>query len=183
MSISDGVPGVGQTFVGLDWLLRVACTADITCEAAGIGADATNQTSIGVIVGLASVGVSGSQTYGSTSPTSATTTNPPVGTTFSGTPSCTTVNGGADTIGATLPAGTYTLDGGSCSGLSIDTSATSSYDPLFADGTFTVNQASTTSRTTRCSSTRCTMSSACYSTRRKARWSTASTSYARLCIT
>ena len=57
----------------------------------------------------------GSQTYGAASPTFSAT--PPAGVTLSGTVTCTTVNGGT-AIGPTLGAGSYNLDGTSCSGSS-----------------------------------------------------------------
>jgi large repetitive protein len=81
--------------------------------------------------------VAGSQTYGSSTPAFTQTNNAPSGVTVSGTVSCTTVNGGTG-IGPSLAAsGSYTIDGSSCSGLSVPAGYTLSY----TGGTFTVNQA------------------------------------------
>jgi YVTN family beta-propeller protein len=80
--------------------------------------------------------VTGSQTYGSLSSSFTTSTPPPSGESFSGTLTCKSVNDGT-AIGPTLAAGgTYTIDGSSCSGLSLpDRNVT------YTRSTFTVNQA------------------------------------------
>jgi hypothetical protein len=81
--------------------------------------------------------VTGSQTYGSSAPAFTQTSNAPPGVTVSGRVSCTTVNGGT-AIGPSLAAGgSDTIDGSSCSGLSVPAGYTLSY----TGGTFTVNQA------------------------------------------
>jgi YVTN family beta-propeller protein len=84
------------------------------------------------------VAVSGSQTYGSSTPSFTTTTSPPAGDTFTGTLTCTTVGSPAVTISAALPAGTYTLNGSSCSGLSLGGPTASSYQIAYNGGPFTV---------------------------------------------
>jgi len=60
---------------------------------------------------------SGSQTFGSSSPSFTYTDNAPGGVSLTGTLTCHTVNGGT-LISPTLPVGLYTIDGSSCSGLS-----------------------------------------------------------------
>jgi len=64
------------------------------------------------------VAVSGSQTYGSASPSFSYMANPPAGVTVSGVLNCTTVDGGSSIV-ATLGAGAHTIDAASCSGLSV----------------------------------------------------------------
>ncbi len=85
------------------------------------------------------VTVSGSQTYGSTTPTFTYSSSAVVA--LSGTLSCATVNGGT-TIGAGLPAGPYTVSGTSCSGLTAPTGYTLSY--AGATNGFVVSNDSTT---------------------------------------
>ena len=80
--------------------------------------------------------VTGSQTYGSSSPVFTQTNNAPPGVTVSGSVSCATVNGG-ETISASLDAGSYAIDGSSCSGLS----APAGYTLAYAGGTFAVGPA------------------------------------------
>ena len=89
------------------------------------------------------VDVSGSQTYGSSSPIFSYTDEPPSGLTVSGTLTCTTVDGGTP-IGASLDADSYTLDGSSCSGLSLSGTDSSAYSISYTGVTdgFTVGQAS-----------------------------------------
>ena len=72
------------------------------------------------------VDVSGSQTYGSSSPIFSYTDDATSGLTVSGTLTCTTVDGGTS-IEASLAAGTHTLDGSSCSGLSLSGTDASAY--------------------------------------------------------
>ena len=93
------------------------------------------------------VNVSGTQAYGSSSPTFAYTTTPsalPNGLTISGTLSCATVNGGVP-ISPTMAIGaSYTVDGSSCSGLTF--SGATGYGLSIvgvADG-FSVNEGSQT---------------------------------------
>src|ERR1700677_1988441 len=71
--------------------------------------------------------VTGAQTFGSSSPAFTQTNNAPSGVTVSGSVSCTTVNGGT-AIGPSMAAsGSYTIDGSSCSGLSVPAGDTLSY--------------------------------------------------------
>ena len=83
-----------------------------------------------VIPAPVTVNPTGSQTYGG-SPSFSYTTSP-AGIALSGTLICTTVNGGTP-IGASLAAGSYTIDGSSCSGLSDN-----NYTTTYAGGTFKV---------------------------------------------
>jgi uncharacterized repeat protein (TIGR01451 family) len=88
-------------------------------------AGATN--GFGVFPAPVTASVSGSQTYGSSSPSFSYVDSPPSGVSVSGTLSCKTVNGGT-LIAPTLAVGTYTIDGSSCSGLSLSsTNYTLSY--------------------------------------------------------
>jgi hypothetical protein len=81
------------------------------------------------------VQVSGSESYGSSSPELTYTAAP--GVPVTGTVSCTTVNGGTQIAPTLSAAGTYAIDGSSCSGLS----APSGYVLAYQGGTFTVGQA------------------------------------------
>jgi hypothetical protein len=67
---------------------------------------------------VVTISVSGSQIYGSSSPGFTETNNAPSGLTLTGSLVCTTVNGGTQ-VSANLAAGSYTVDGSSCSGLSL----------------------------------------------------------------
>jgi hypothetical protein len=84
--------------------------------------------------------VTGSQRYGSSSSTFTTATAPPSGDSFSGTLSCSTVNGGT-AIARTLAAGSYTIDGSSCSGLSLTGPTASDYAIVYSGSGLTVSQA------------------------------------------
>src|SRR5207244_8523746 len=65
----------------------------------------------------------------------------PSGITLGGTVSCASVNGGTP-IGSTLAAGgTYTIDGSSCSGLSLSGTGSSNYQIAYSGGAFTVSKA------------------------------------------
>ena len=91
------------------------------------------------------VDVSGSQTYGSSSPIFSYTDDAPSGLTVSGTLTCTTVDGGTS-IRASLAAGTHTLDGSSCSGLSLSGTDASAYSISYTGVTdgFVVSKANQT---------------------------------------
>jgi hypothetical protein len=75
------------------------------------------------------VEVSGSETYGGT-PTFSETNTPPKGVTVSGTPTCTTV-GTSTAIAPTLGAGKYTVEGASCTGLSLSGPNAAHYQPSY----------------------------------------------------
>src|SRR5207302_7374831 len=65
----------------------------------------------------------------------------PSGITLSGTLTCSTVDG-STAIGSTQPAGgTYTIDGSSCSGLSLSGTGSSNYQIAYSGGAFTVSKA------------------------------------------
>ena len=85
--------------------------------------------------------VTGSQVYGG-SPSFASTTIAPTGTTVAGSPSCTTADGGMVSISSTTSAGTYTIDGSSCSGLTLSGSSAVYYAVGYSGSTFVVNKAS-----------------------------------------
>lgn len=96
------------------------------------------------LISVNPVVVTGSQTYGSSSPSFTTATSAPPGDSFSGTLSCSTVNGGT-AIAPTLAAdGSYTIDGSSCSGLSLTGPTASDYAITYTGSTFAVNQESLT---------------------------------------
>jgi hypothetical protein len=75
--------------------------------------------------GTVTATVTGTQTYGAA--TAAFQANTvPAGVTVSGNATCTTVNGG-QAISPTLPAGSYTIDPSSCSGLTVPAGYTLTY--------------------------------------------------------
>jgi len=87
------------------------------------------------------VTVSGSQTYGSSTPTFVSAASPPSGVTVVGTVSCTKLADGT-AIASTLSAGgIYAIDGTSCTGL---TTSDPNYAVAYTGGTFSVNRASQT---------------------------------------
>ncbi len=88
------------------------------------------------------VEVSGSQTYGSSSPTLAYTDDAPSGLSVTGTPTCSTVNLGT-AIDPSLAAGSYTVDGSNCTGLSLSGPGASNYIISYSGATagFVVNPA------------------------------------------
>ncbi len=94
------------------------------------------------------VEVSGSQTYGGT-PTFSETNTPPKGVTVSGTPTCTTV-GTSSAIAPTLGAGKYTVEGASCTGLSLSGPNAAFYQPSYTGVTngFVVAKDTTTTALT-----------------------------------
>ena len=77
------------------------------------------------------VEVSGTETYGSSSPTFSFTDNAPNGVEVGGTLNCSTVDGGHP-IATTVTAGDYTLDGSNCSGLSLSGTGASGYGLSYA---------------------------------------------------
>jgi hypothetical protein len=90
-----------------------------------------------------SITVSGSQTFGSASPTfvAAPATGPlPAGVTLQGTPSCQAVDTSTP-IGPSLPSGLYTVDGASCTGVTLSGATAGDYTPTLAGGAFTVVEA------------------------------------------
>ena len=86
------------------------------------------------------VEVSGSQTYGSSAPALTYTDNAPAEVSVSGTLSCTTVNSGT-AISSSLGADSYTIDGTSCSGLSVSDSSDYTLDYQGVTGGFVVGPA------------------------------------------
>jgi hypothetical protein len=89
------------------------------------------------------VSVTGTQTYGG-QPAFSPSATVPTGLSLNGTVTCSTVNGG-EALAPSLPArGSYTIDGSSCSGLSLSGSDASAYSVSYAGGAFTVDQVLTT---------------------------------------
>ncbi len=73
-----------------------------------------------------SIEVRGSQAFGSSSPTFTYTTSPPSGLIVAGTLTCSALEG-STALGPSLPAGSYTVDGSRCSGLSLTGTGASDY--------------------------------------------------------
>ena len=90
-----------------------------------------------------SVTITGTQTYGSSSPSFSASSSPTAGVTVSGTPVCTKVNA-SQTIASSLPASNYTLVASSCSGLSLSGPLAADYSLAIVGGAFSVTQASQT---------------------------------------
>jgi hypothetical protein len=112
-------PGGGGDFYG------VGCSGATTCTA--VGADNDNQPIVDSSAPApATIDVSGTQVYGG-SPNLSDTVDAPPGV-VSGTILCTTVDGGTP-ISPSLTAGSYTIDGSSCSGL---VSSDPTYYPITA---------------------------------------------------
>jgi hypothetical protein len=94
------------------------CVIDANqAAAAGYLAGSASQ-SIPVGQGTIPITVSGSQTYGSSAPAFTYTPALPPGVTVSGSLTCDTADGGVP-VSAALSGGSYTIDGASCSGLSV----------------------------------------------------------------
>jgi YVTN family beta-propeller protein len=124
----------------------VVTTVTVGSEPLGVAADPdtsnvfvtnTSDNTVSVISpATITVNVDGSQVYGSSTSVFAQTNDAPAGVTISGTVSCGTVNGG-EPINGNLAAGSYTIDGSSCSGLT----APAGYALAYDGGSFTVTQA------------------------------------------
>jgi subtilase family serine protease len=93
------------------------------------------------------VTVSGSQGYGSSSPTFSQTNNAPGAVTVSGTLSCPTVNGGT-AISAALAAGSYTIDAAQCTGITDSEPLSYVIEYTGSPGDFTVGKDSTSTSLT-----------------------------------
>lgn len=106
--------------------------------AAGVCGDASETTTVAPTP--VTVTVSGGQTYGSSSPSFTFTGTAPNGTTFGGTASCTRVTTGA-MINGMLPAGSYTLDPGFCTDVTLSGAGASNYAVAYAGGSFVVGKA------------------------------------------
>lgn len=121
-------------------LRAVSCSTPASCTAVGSNglpliehSDTANAT-----ITALTVTVNGSQVFGSSNPAFATTTAAPTGDRLTGTLTCTTVGNAATTISPTLPAGTYTLNGAGCSGLTLSGPTAANFQIGYAAGTFTV---------------------------------------------
>ena len=118
------------------------CTLDATAATSSGDAPSVTTEQSFAVLGVVTVQVSGSQVYGSSSPTFSYTDNAPAGISLSGTLSCTEVGAGT-AIATTLAAGSYSVDGASCRGLSLRGPGASGYSISYAgvsDG-FAVNPA------------------------------------------
>ncbi len=87
------------------------------------------------------VSVTGTQSYRSSSPTFATTTSAPAGERFIGVLRCTGLTSPSATISASLAVGNYTIDGASCSGLSLTGPNGAGYAISYVGGAFRVTPA------------------------------------------
>jgi hypothetical protein len=83
------------------------------------------------------VTVTGAQAFGSSSPTFDHSESLPTGISVTGTLTCTGLSGGA-AISPSLAAGSYTIDGSSCSGLSLSGADASGYTLAYIGGSFMV---------------------------------------------
>jgi hypothetical protein len=128
--------GLSVSYVGVG---PCTLTAHVAAGTNYGAADGTPQT-FTVSPATYTVTVTGSQTYGG-SPTF--TANPSSGPTepYSGTVSCTTVNGGTSISPSLSASGSYTIDGSSCSGLSLQGSDANDYTIAYSGSTFAVNSA------------------------------------------
>ena len=125
------------------WARAIECTRSpfvgAPCtEGSGTMPIRTVSTFVTVLPSPIAATVAGSQKFGSASSTLGYTASPPSGVTVSGTATCTTVNGGTP-ISATLGAGTYTIDGASCSGLT--SSSPDNYPVGYVGGSLAVTAA------------------------------------------
>lgn len=104
-----------------------------------------------IVAAAVTATVSGSQTYGSSSPAFVASGPVPAGVTRTGTPTCTKVTTGS-TINGALGAGAYTIDPSTCSGLTIGGPEASNYRLVYAGGPFAVAKAPVTVTTASTSS-------------------------------
>jgi len=146
VSISDGVPALPQVLAS-PRIDAVSCPSATVCEAAGLTASGQGAV-VTIADNIVIVTVSGTQTFGSSSPSFSTSTSPPAGASFSGTLTCDSVGDPATPISPTLPVGTYTVDGSSCSGLTLTGPTASDHLIEYSDGLFTVNEPATAATTT-----------------------------------
>jgi uncharacterized repeat protein (TIGR01451 family) len=175
LSVSSSPPGgtctgasnsigvdVTVTLTGLTLAAGDSCTITVPMTATGLGDQEESVTLHSDVSGTSTASafinvftpttlsfvVSGSQTYGSSSPTFTPTLvgggSLPSGVTMDGTATCTTVNGGTP-IAPTLPTtGPNVVDSSSCSGLSLGGPNASNYVIALTNGAFTVNPADLT---------------------------------------
>jgi hypothetical protein len=124
----------------------------LSCESATICLGVGESTSEGVALPQSSgaspvttleVDVTGTQSYGMSTPTFATSTTPPTGDSFSGTLVCTTVGIPATAISSYMTPGTYSINGSSCGGLSLNGPSATSYAIAYSGGSFVVHKAAT----------------------------------------
>ena len=128
------VSGDAVSYVGVG---PCSLTAHVAAGTDYGAADGTAQT-FTVSPATYTVTVTGSQTYGGQPSFSADPSSGPTQP-YSGTVSCSTVNGGTS-ISPTLSAsGSYTIDGSSCSGLSLQGADASDYTIAYSGSTFAVN--------------------------------------------
>ena len=130
------VSGETVSYVGVG---PCSLTAHVAAGTNYGAADGTLQT-FTVSPATYTVTVSGSQTYGGqpsfTADPSSGPTQP-----YNGTVTCTTVNGGSSISPSLSASGSYTIDGPSCSGLSLQGSDANDYTIAYSGSTFAVNAA------------------------------------------
>jgi MBG domain (YGX type)/FG-GAP repeat len=141
----SGTPSPAATFTGtssekLGWSVALSAdaqTALVGAPRAGSANGAAYAYTVTYSVGVA-VDVSGSQTYGSSTPSFTYTDNAAAhGLGVTGTLSCTSVDGVTRPIGPSLPAGGYNIASTDCSGLSL-TGPGAPVDSIAYSGVFTV---------------------------------------------
>ena len=122
------------------WRVALLEAPEDDVETGGDGAVPVSGEAIPERTFAVTVEVSGSQTYGSSAPALTYTDNAPAEVSVSGTLSCTTVNSGT-AISSSLGADSYTIDGTSCSGLSVSDSSDYTLDYQGVTGGFVVGPA------------------------------------------
>ena len=125
-------------------LRAVSCTSPASCTAVGSNglpmiehSDTANAT-----ITALTVTVNGSQPFGSSNPSFATSTAAPPGDRLTGALTCTTVGNPATTISPILRTGTYPLNGASCSGLTLSGPTAAHFQIGYTGGIFIVTPGS-----------------------------------------
>ena len=91
--------------------------------------------------------MTGAQTYGGSATLNVSPTSGPTQP-YTGSVSCTTVNGGTSITPTLAAGGTYTLDGDNCSGLSLTGNDATDYTLVYSGGAFNVSEAGTSTTVT-----------------------------------
>ncbi len=134
---SASTPGACSVVGGSAGLATVSlsgpgtCTLDATAATSSSDAPSVTTEQSFAVLGVVTVQVSGSQAYGSSSPTFNYTDDAPGGISLAGTLSCTEVGAGT-AISASLTTGSYSPDGASCGGLSLNGPGASGYSISYA---------------------------------------------------
>jgi hypothetical protein len=94
------------------------------------------------VTGLSlTVNATGTQTFGSSTPTFTTTTSAPAGDRFAGTLRCTSLSSPSGAISSSLAVGSDTINGASCSGLTLTGATGADYSIAYSGGAFSVTPA------------------------------------------